>query len=108
MSLHETVSLDTERAAAWKYVGYPKLSTLMASSNDCFAMRKFGALNIRVLLKLQNDIVTKERTLLEMDQASRKGHGCHSLQLDENTPRERLLDQIAALTKDYSKPAFGF
>ena len=98
---------DIERSAAWKFVGYPGFSNLMASSNDCFAVRRFGALNIRVLLRLQNEIVIKERALSAIDESS-KGQfedgerGCGSFRLDADGARAELLDDIAVLLKDYS------
>ena len=99
-------NVDLEAIAAWKYVGYPGFSKFMASSNDCFALRKFGDLNVRVLLKLQNEIVRKERELRQMDQFTMDlpdtQGGCGSFRLDANTPRERLLDEIASLLEDYS------
>ena len=80
----------------------------MASSNDCFAIRKFGSLNVRVLLNLQNQIVIKERELMAMDQASKNPAeetlGCGSLRLDVSTTRAQLLDDIGAVLKDYSEP----
>lgn len=99
-----------QREEAWKYVGYPGLSRLMASSTDCFAVRKFCHLNVRVLLKLQDDIVKLERKLMDMDlhsmnMAAGKG-GCGSFRLDADTPRERLLNVIAENTKDYSESTF--
>lgn len=100
--------LDLERAAAWKYVGYPGFSSLMASSNDCFAIRQFGTLNVRVLLKLQNEIVVKERALWELDEESKwptngVETGCGSFLLDAGGPREQLLKEISDLLKDYSQ-----
>lgn len=100
--------LDLERAAAWKYVGYPAFSSLMASSNDCFAIRRFDTLNVRVLLKLQNEIVLKERELGELDEDSKRPTngvetGCGSFLLDANGLREELLKEISNLVKDYSQ-----
>ena len=79
----------------------------MASSNDCLALRKFSTLNVRVLLKLQNEIVKMERRLDEMDEFSMSlppgEGGCASFRLDADTPREALLDEVATALKDYSQ-----
>ena len=97
---------DFERKAAWKYVGYPGFSRFMASSNDCFALRKFTGLNVRVLLKLQNNVVELERRLDEMDNFSMNlppgEGGCASFRLDADSPREKLLEEIDAALDKYS------
>ena len=97
---------DFERKAAWKYVGYPGFSRFMASSNDCFALRKFTGLNVRVLLKLQNTVVELERRLDEMDNFTMDlppgEGGCASFRLDANSPREKLLEEIDTALDKYS------
>lgn len=79
----------------------------MASSNDCFALRRFTSLNVRVLLKLQNNVVELERRLDEMDNFSMNlpphEGGCASFRLDANSPREELLDEIEAALEKYSQ-----
>lgn len=96
-----------ERRAAWKYVGYPGFSRFMASSNDCFALRKFTGLNVRVLLKLQNNVVELERRLDEMDDFTKNlppdEGGCASFRLDADSPREELLEEIDVALAKYSK-----
>jgi hypothetical protein len=98
---------DFERRAAWKYVGYPGFSRFMASSNDCLALRKFTSLNVRVLLKLQNNVVELERRLDEMDNFTmdlpHNEGGCASFRLDVNSPREELLGEIDAALEKYSQ-----
>ncbi|KXS94827.1 hypothetical protein AC578_3654 [Pseudocercospora eumusae] len=95
------------RHQAWKYVGYPGFSRFVASSTDCFALRKFSDLNVRVLLKLQNDIVKLEDKLMKMDARSMSidsgQGGCGSFRLDESTPRGKVLDAIAEKIKDYNE-----
>jgi hypothetical protein len=98
---------DVEKTTAWKYAGYPAFSRFLASSKDCFAIRRFAALNVRALLKLQNDIVELERELHEMDEYTKslpisKG-GCNSFRLDADTPREELLEDIASRLHEYSR-----
>ncbi|KAK3069334.1 hypothetical protein LTR53_012397 [Teratosphaeriaceae sp. CCFEE 6253] len=103
---------ERDRAAAWKYVGYPGFSRFMASSNDCLALRKFSSLNVRVLLKLQNDIVDLERRLDEMDHFTKKlpgrEGGCGSFRLDTGSPREAILKKIAAALEDYNHRLVDF
>ena len=98
---------DLERRAAWKYVGYPGFSRFMASSNDCFALRKFTSLNVRVLLRLQNNVVELERRLDEMDNFTKNlppdQGGCASFRLDADSPREELLEEIDVALAKYSK-----
>lgn len=53
----------------YKHLGYPELSRYIASDNDSFLFRRFGALNARVLLNLQHDIEVQEKYLSELDEA---------------------------------------
>jgi len=56
---------ETEKP--WKYVGYKVFSRWMASDQTFFIMRRFGALNARVALSLQDEIVELEEQLDFMD-----------------------------------------
>ena len=89
---------------AWKYAGYPALSKWLASSTDGFAIRKFANANVRVLLKLQNDIVEQERELKVMDDLAQElpDGSSHSLRLEAGLPRDRKVDRLGDLLKDYS------
>ncbi|KAI9708170.1 MAG: hypothetical protein M1820_004124 [Bogoriella megaspora] len=51
----------------WRYKGYPALSKFMASSDDAFALRRFGKLHARTILMLQNKIARLEAELDEDD-----------------------------------------
>ncbi|KAK3112688.1 hypothetical protein LTR53_010769 [Teratosphaeriaceae sp. CCFEE 6253] len=103
---------ERDRTAAWKYVGYPGFSRFMASSNDCLALRKFSSLNVRVFLKLQNNIADLERQLDKMDDFTKTlpigQGGCGSFRLDTGTPREALLEKIAAALEDYNHRLVDF
>lgn len=92
-------------SAAWKHIGYPGLSSRLASQRQRVILRKFARLNVRVLLKLQNDIVQRERELDCMDEHSKSSEngGCGSLRLDALGPRGDLIDQLSDLLRDYSK-----
>lgn len=59
--------------APWKYSGYRVFSKWMASDQSFFIVRRFGALQARVVLSLQDQIVRLEEELDSMDKAySRK------------------------------------
>lgn len=96
-----------EQTLAWKHVGYPGFCKLMGSSDELLALRFFRDLNVRVLLRLQNDIVRLERVLKQQDDYT-KGlpvdqGSCASLRLDAGSPREETLTQLQHRLKDYSK-----
>ena len=64
-----TYSVDekTKHNKAWKYEGYRGFSEWMASDDDFFIIRRFGTVNARVILWMQNQVVEKERQLAELD-----------------------------------------
>ena len=101
---------NQEHRAAWKHVGYPGLCEWFVSSDRDLTLRRFEELNVRVILKIQDDIVQRERELKHMDAFTRglpddRG-SCGSLRLDADTPRGYLLDEIAKLLADYSQLYF--
>lgn len=55
--------------APWKYVGYRILSRWLASDDAFFMVRRFGALNARVALSMQDEIVQLEEQLDTIDRA---------------------------------------
>jgi len=56
----------------WKYIGYKAFSEWSASDNDFFVIRRFGALNTRVILKWQDDIRQLEEELAKIDEENRE------------------------------------
>jgi hypothetical protein len=104
----ETVDEEYKRKRAWKYAGYPEFSKWMSSSNDFFLLRRFDRLNTRVLLLLQDRIVRKEEELDALDAQSRELPDDEarndSLRYDTDSARERVLDNLSYLLKQYSKP----
>lgn len=101
----------SQRTLAWKHVGYPGSCKLMGSSDELLALRFFKNVNVRVLLRLQNDIVRLERALKQQDDYT-KGlpidqGSCASLRLDAGSPREETLTQLQHRLKDYSKLTCG-
>ena len=63
---------DYDKATAdespWKYVGYRVFAKWMASEQTFFIVRRFGALNTRVILALQDEIVELEQQLNHLDE----------------------------------------
>jgi hypothetical protein len=75
------------------------------SSNDFLIVRQHGELNKRVLYMYQSKLHTLERALEDMDIAVARecGHTYeHGFLLDEGSPREKLLERIAHVCKEYS------
>lgn len=52
----------------WKYVGYQRFCGFGSSGNNLLITRRFGALGVRVLLGLQDEVVTLEEKLKKLDQ----------------------------------------
>ena len=63
----ENVSPDEEKEKPWKYIGYKVFSRWVASDPSFFVIRRFGTLNARVALSLQNEIVQLEERLDHLD-----------------------------------------
>jgi len=87
--------------------GYPLLSKWMASEDDFMVLRRFGALNTRVLLLLQNDIAKAERALFAIDEEAKglseeKGR-CDSISDDGNQARRTKLKALVPMLEQYSK-----
>ncbi|KAI1742669.1 hypothetical protein F4680DRAFT_411389 [Xylaria scruposa] len=84
---------DIERKP-WKYVGYCGYTSLVASEDDFFILRRFNSLNVRIALLLQDEIVVLENELAEIDgRASRKD----SEDLHNGSFRQDQNDRIAVL-----------
>ena len=65
-------SEDEVRSKAWKHVGYSGFSAWIASSNDFFHVRRFGAVGARSLLWMQDQITRLEERLEEIDSKLRR------------------------------------
>lgn len=96
------------RKAPWKYSGYRVFSKWLASDQSFLITRRFGALQARVLLSLQDEIVKLEEELESMDQAySRKAvpkevdNG--SFRNDPWPERQRTIATIGEKLRSYSK-----
>lgn len=51
----------------WKYIGIKGYSEFLASEGDLLIFRRFGALNARILLALQDEVSQLEEELNKMD-----------------------------------------
>lgn len=103
----QPISFDEWRSKPWKYKGYPAFSKWMASSNDFFLVRRFGSLNARVLLFMQNRVAEKEELLCAIDtraQQSTDDQGnSGSLRNDPRQDRTQALAELVPLLKEYSE-----
>ena len=61
-------------AQPWKYLGYRAFCEWSASDNELFVLRRFTALNTRVILKMQDEIVQLEEELAEIDYQNAQVH----------------------------------
>lgn len=63
----ESISPKEEKEKPWKYIGYRVFSRWVASDPSFFVLRRFGTLNARVALSLQDEIAELEERLDHMD-----------------------------------------
>lgn len=52
----------------WKFIGYKGYTEFLSSEDDWFLLRRFGTLNVRVALALQDEISALEGQLKELDE----------------------------------------
>lgn len=90
----------------WKYIGYPGYSEFLASDDDLLFFRRFGVLNARVALGMQDEIAHLEAQLRAVDKDFSSVYGMDinngSLR-DEMPGRAALLAAIAVKLPKYSK-----
>jgi hypothetical protein len=92
----------------WKFKGYRVFSKWMASDQAFFVVRRFGALNCRVILSMQDELVQLEEELETQDQLSMRkpAPNIHngSFRLDNSNERRKLITEtIPQKLKEYSK-----
>lgn len=90
----------------WKYVGYQSFSKFVSSDNDFFILRRFSALNARVLLGLQDELSSLEERLEAIEELVRqKEAAVHNGSFRQETHEERrqLLLKIKRVLLEYSK-----
>ena len=80
----------------------------MASDDDCYIVRRFGKLNARVILRMQDQIVQLEQMLDEEDREAMDKRTDVSFSNNgsfRNDPREKriwIMDQLAVQLERYS------
>ncbi len=91
----------------WKDVGYPGFSILAGSSNDLFVLRRFSALNARVIMLMQDRIVRLEQELDEEDRACLRENGTQAdsgtFRHEPRPKRLQILEELEDRLKRYSK-----
>ena len=94
----------------WKYLGYQSFSRYVASDNDFFILRRFGALSAQVILGLQDELSCVERDLelIEKRQREEDAPDVHNGSFREETQddRKKLLLGARPLLKEYSRWTF--
>lgn len=53
----------------WKFIGYKGYAEFISSEDDWFVLRRFGTLNVRVALALQDEISVLEGQLKDLDES---------------------------------------
>ncbi|ORY00305.1 hypothetical protein BCR34DRAFT_575896 [Clohesyomyces aquaticus] len=90
----------------WKYLGYRAFSNFLSSDDDFLIFRRFGPLNTRVLLFLQDEIVQLENQLedLDSDHSRKEAVDIHNGSFRQEAVPERveLLTKIHAKLKNYN------
>lgn len=96
----------------WKYLGYQSFSTFVASDNDFFILRKFGALSARVLLALQDQLSELEEKLEALERSARDINtpDVHNGSFRHETCRERaaLICNAQRCLQKYSQSSLSF
>jgi len=80
--------------------GYAEFSEWMATSDDFTLFRRFDALNIRIILRLQDRIMRTEEKLAKLDAASRNPDVKSSSGRHEERRKEKDLTTLDDATQD--------
>jgi hypothetical protein len=91
----------------WKEIGYRGFSAFLASDNDFLVFRRFGAINARLLLYLQDEIVVLEEELeeLEAECMAKNADDIHngSFRQEALPERTEILEALNVKVRQYSK-----
>jgi hypothetical protein len=90
----------------WKYVGYDGYSKFLASDDDFMVFRRFGNLNTRIALVLQDKVSVLEESLVALDaRYSQKAMSDlnNGTIRDELPDRQSVIDDIVVALHKYSK-----
>jgi hypothetical protein len=105
--LQPAIPLVRKRSKPWKEVGYRGFSAFLASDNDFLIFRRFGSVNARLLLYLQDEIAVLEKDLEELEDlhAQDSAVDIHngSFRQDVLPARTRLLESLNVKVRQYSK-----
>ncbi|KAI0125318.1 hypothetical protein BJ170DRAFT_727234 [Xylariales sp. AK1849] len=100
-------STGSPRPKPWRDEGYPAFSQWMSSSEDFLVLRRFGHLNARVLLLMQDRIIQLEESLADIDAIARQSPDemadSSSLRDDPQVERTRVLDRLIVMLKNYNE-----
>jgi hypothetical protein len=95
------------RKKPWKYIGYRGFTTFLDSDDNFLVFRRYGILNTRLLLYLQDKIAVAEKELEDIDiRFAKKETGNvnnGSFRQEMIGERARVLEQIHDLIKEYSE-----
>lgn len=90
-----------------KDLGYRDLSALLASDNDFMIFRRFGSINVRLLLRLQDSISVLKDKLerIECQLIESDATGVHNGTFREESCSQRteILDELNTKAREYSK-----
>ena len=91
----------------WKYLGYRAFSGFIASDNDFFVIRRFGTLNARIILALQDQLSQLEESLNALDmkyshvECPDLNNG--SFREDPKADRRKIIGDIKTALLEYSR-----
>ena len=90
----------------WKTIGYQGYSKFLATDNDFLIFRRFGVLNTRVLLLLQDEISVLEQELEDLDSTHSQPSAADihngSFRQESLPQRRTLLLDIHKKIREYS------
>ncbi|KAF2441987.1 hypothetical protein P171DRAFT_522900 [Karstenula rhodostoma CBS 690.94] len=98
-----TITSQDKRNSAWKYEGYKAFSSWMASEDDFFLFRRFGDLNCRTILWMQDRIKRVEDDLRRLDEWVEKSHPDEKLRNDSFKWDEQHMQQRHAHMEQLSR-----
>nr|KAK5443051.1 hypothetical protein LTR18_005728 [Exophiala xenobiotica] len=119
-SQQQTFSDDEKRKWGFKFSGYPAFARWMGTSEDFFLIRRFGDLNARVLLAMQDDIMQLEERLQAIDKryedaffdkATQKPltpSRNDTLRCDPDPERKKILGKLKTMLKEYNECVIAF
>ncbi len=102
----EPTARDLTEEKPWQQVGYQAYCDLLALESDFFIVRRFGSLNVRVALRMQDAISRLGEQLAQIEGENRqpdKEIDNGTFREDTVSERSRLLDQISPLLYRYSE-----